>query len=119
MFKVVILILLVFSCKTRYSNATKSQLMDIVTSGLKLSEKLFRTDHAQEVASLVSNAFQDYSKSTKKSANPTSQVFTGFLKVLGLESEKITAIAINGLIFLAQLVSVCRFSVTLRSNCIF
>ncbi|KAH1019179.1 hypothetical protein HUJ04_009034 [Dendroctonus ponderosae] len=104
MFKALVLTLLVLSCKPRHSSAAKSQLIDILKS-LKLTEKLFRTDQAKQVASLVSNAFTDYANSRKKSTNPTSQVFTGFLKVLGFEAEKIAAIAINGLIFVAQLVS--------------
>ncbi|ERL88589.1 hypothetical protein D910_05974 [Dendroctonus ponderosae] len=113
MFKALVLTLLVLSCKPRHSSAAKSQLIDILKS-LKLTEKLFRTDQAKQVASLVSNAFTDYANSRKKSTNPTSQVFTGFLKVVGFEAEKIAAIAINGLIFVAQLLGTSLMSKSSR-----
>lgn len=75
-------------------------------SGLKLAGKLLGFDAASEVAKLVTESFAKPKPSRKgDNAQSSSGIFTGFFRLLGLESTKIGAIAVNALVFLAQLVS--------------
>ncbi|KAL1505785.1 hypothetical protein ABEB36_005266 [Hypothenemus hampei] len=64
-----------------------------------------KLNRISEIANLINNAF----RSQQESANDPSdgkknQILMGFLKLFGFDSAKISAITINGLIFLAQLV---------------
>ncbi|KAJ3657921.1 hypothetical protein Zmor_009697 [Zophobas morio] len=73
-------------------------------SGFQLAGKLLGIDEANGVAQLVSEAF---GKSHKKGdgAEGTGNIFSGFLRILGFDSKKIGAIAVNAIIFVAQLIS--------------
>ncbi|EFA01551.1 hypothetical protein TcasGA2_TC007112 [Tribolium castaneum] len=73
-------------------------------SGFQLAGKLLGIDHANGVAQLVTEAF---GKAQKKGdgSEGTSNIFSGFLRVLGFDPKKIGAIAVNAIIFVAQLIS--------------
>lgn len=68
---------------------------------------------AKDVANLVSQSLgkQNSQKKTEEEKNETSStkstLVDGFFRLLGLDSHKIIAIAVNSVIFLAQLVSEC------------
>lgn len=70
-------------------------------SGFKLAGKLLGLDRASGVAELVSEAF---GKSTKKDDQGSKNIFSGFFRIFGLDTKKIGAIAVNAIIFVAQLV---------------
>lgn len=76
-------------------------------SGLQVAGKFFNADHAKGVASLVSEAF-DKSHAKNKDADQQGNMFSGFLRMLGFDTKKIGAITVNAIIFVAQLVSLCR-----------
>lgn len=98
MFVVIIFLLVVAS------SAEEKTVFGKLKSGFQLAGKLLGIDHATGVAQLVTEAF---GKSHKKGdgSEGTSNIFSGFLRVLGFDAKKIGAIAINAIIFVAQLVS--------------
>lgn len=78
-----------------------------IKSSFQYAGKLLGLDESNSVTKLVSEAF---SKSSKKMAddnnnNNNNNIFSGFLRILGLDTKKISAIAVNAIIFVAQLVS--------------
>lgn len=102
-----ILLIIFFGCFFAVSTAKETEDTGVfgkLKSGLKLAGKLLGFDAASEVAKLVTESF---AKPSRKGDNTqsTSGIFTGFFRLLGLESTKIGAIAVNALVFLAQLVS--------------
>lgn len=84
--------------------ANKSIFKQSTFSGLQLAGKFLNSDHAKGVAKLVSEAFE---KTRDKNNNDEKQsnIFSGFLRVLGFDTKKIGAITVNAIIFVAQLVS--------------
>lgn len=58
-------------------------------------------DKAKEVANLVTESFGKPARKGDGGVN----IFSHFLKLLGLEPKKLSAIALNAVLFLAQLVS--------------
>lgn len=77
-----------------------------LASGIRLAGKLLGIDKATEVAELVSNAFGNTKTESKKGddGNDQQNIFSGFLRILGFDAKKIGAIAVNAIIFVAQLV---------------
>lgn len=95
---VVILLVLVVS-----STAEEKTVFGKLKSGFQHAVKLLGIDHANGVAQLVTEAFGKAHK--KGDGNETGNIFSGFLRVLGFDAKKIGAIAVNAIIFVAQLVS--------------
>lgn len=73
-------------------------------TGLKLAGQFLGLDTASEVAKLVTESFAKPSRKGD-TANSGTNIFSGFFRILGLESSKIGAIAVNAIVFFAQLVS--------------
>lgn len=73
-----------------------------------MASNMFSLDHASTIARLVSQAFGKKSSSNKyQQDQPNGEsMFGGFFRLLGLGGSKIGALAINTIIFLAQLVSI-------------
>ncbi|XP_018571604.1 uncharacterized protein LOC108911215 [Anoplophora glabripennis] len=94
---------LLISCTKSVENENFS-VLDKLKSGLQLAGKFLNSDHAKGVANLVSEAFE---KTHNKNNNDDKQsnIFSGFLRVLGFDTKKIGAITVNAIIFVAQLIS--------------
>lgn len=73
-------------------------------SGFQFAGKLLGIDQAKGVAQLVSQAF---GKAHKKGdgSEATNNLFSRFFRILGFDVKKIGAIAVNAIIFVAQIVS--------------
>ncbi|XP_072387341.1 uncharacterized protein [Diabrotica undecimpunctata] len=63
----------------------------------------FSMDHASKVANLVSNALGS-KPSPPKHTEGTNNIFSGFLRLFGFENKQISAIAVNAIILIAQLI---------------
>lgn len=74
-----------------------------IKSSFQYAGKLLGLDEAGSVAKLVTEAFGKTAKKFEDSHRNT--MFTGFFRILGLDTKKISAIAVNAIIFVAQLVS--------------
>lgn len=106
MFKIFIIALLTINCYPVHTiSKSNLKLFDTLTSGVKFTENLINMDYANGVTKLVSDAFKNLTTTKNGMKSAASEIFTGFIKILGFDSKKIGAIGINGLIFLAQLVS--------------
>ncbi|CAG9764152.1 unnamed protein product [Ceutorhynchus assimilis] len=85
-------------------------------SGEKIDENVSNVDYSSEASKLVSEAYYNDTANGKVEATSiTNKIFTGLFKILGFDSEKIGAIAVNGLIFLAQLLGTSLLSNTSRA----
>lgn len=69
---------------------------------MKFTHKFLTSDHADQVARLVSDAFVRYRNNADQ--NIKEDIFPGFLRLLGFETKKIEAIVVNALIVIAELV---------------
>jgi hypothetical protein len=98
MFVVVIFLLLVCA------SSEEQTVFGKLKSGFQLAGKILGIDHATGVAQLVTEAFGKSHPKGDGSEGP-SNIFSGFLRILGFDSKKIGAIAVNAIIFVAQLVS--------------
>lgn len=67
-----------------------------------MAGELFSSDHASKVANLVSNALGG--KTNHEKTEEKSNIFSGFLRLFGFESRQISAITVNAIILIAQLV---------------
>lgn len=65
--------------------------------------KILGLDKSSGIAQLVSETFGTAGQKTGD-AEGGQNIFSGFLRVLGFDTKKIAAIAVNGVIFLAQIV---------------
>lgn len=74
-----------------------------IKSSFEYAGKLLGLNEAYSVTNLVSETFGKTSKKMNDEQNST--IFSGFLRILGLDTKKISAIAVNAIIFVAQLVS--------------
>lgn len=75
-----------------------------IKSSFHYAGKLLGLDEAYSVTKLVTEAF---GKATKKTEdNQRGTIFSGFFRILGLDTKKISAIAVNAIIFVAQLVRI-------------
>lgn len=72
-------------------------------TSFEMAGKFLGLDKAESVAKLVSDAF---GKSGKKGDEEEGNIFSGFLRIFGFDSKKIGAIAVNAIIFVAQLVRI-------------
>ncbi|CAH0561028.1 unnamed protein product [Brassicogethes aeneus] len=75
-----------------------------IKSGFQMAGKLLGLEQAKGVANLVSQAFGKNNRKDEK-GNNGGNVFSGFLRVLGFDAKRISAIAINAIIFVAQMIS--------------
>jgi hypothetical protein len=98
MFVVVVFLLLVCA------SSEEQTVFGKLKSGFQLAGKILGIDHATGVAQLVTEAFGKSHPKGDGSEGP-SNIFSGFLRILGFDSKKIGAIAVNAIIFVAQLVS--------------
>lgn len=92
------------------SEEVSSGVMGKIKNGFKMATKLLGLDRAQGVAQLVSETFgggSHHNPKYKKGSNDqnSQNLFSGFFRLLGLDAGKLGAIAINGFIFIAQMVS--------------
>lgn len=75
-----------------------------IKAGFQMAGKFFGLDKANNLAQLVSETFAGkHIKRNTKDHN--ANIFSGFLRLLGLDTKKLSAIAVNAIIFVAQLVS--------------
>lgn len=81
-------------------------MFEKMQSGFQAAGKLLGLDRSGGVAQMVSEAF---GKQHKKGdgAEGGQNIFSGFLRIFGFDTKKIGAIAVNAIIFVAQLVSNC------------
>ena len=94
-------------------------MLDKIKSGLKYAKNYLET--AKEIADLVSQSLKqikhnkrgdDYDTAGyKKNRIPVkdseaNNLVSGFFRLLGLDSPRIAAIAVNSVVFIAQMVSV-------------
>ncbi|KAJ3630560.1 hypothetical protein MTP99_011752 [Tenebrio molitor] len=98
MFVVVVFLLLVCA------SSEEQTVFGKLKSGFQLAGKILGIDHATGVAQLVTEAFGKSHPKGDGSEGP-SNIFSGFLRILGFDSKKIGAIAVNAIIFVAQLIS--------------
>lgn len=110
----------------------RNGLMDNINSGLKMlgknDRRLFNTRHSysnrtssgisNKVADLVSQSFAPAKSNGNRNNNrqdaivigentpslPDTSLMSGMLRLLGFDSSKIGAVAVNGIIFIAQMV---------------
>lgn len=77
-----------------------------LATGIRLAGKLLGFDEATGVAELISEAFGKTDTLSKKGDEGDEQknIFSGFLRILGFDAKKVGAIAVNAIIFVAQLV---------------
>lgn len=81
-------------------------ILDKLTSGFKLAGKLLGLDRVTGVSQLVSDAFAANTERNSNGENVgETNIFSGFLRIFGFDVKKIGAIAVNAIIFVAQLVS--------------
>ena len=76
--------------------------------GLDMAGKFLGLNTAQGVAHLVSSSFMKTRPMWLREGSDTTVqhgIFSGFFRLLGLDSTKLGAIALNAIIFIAQLVS--------------
>lgn len=74
-------------------------------SGFQLAGRLLGIDQANGVAQLVTQAFGKNHDPKGDAGEGPKNIFSSFLRVLGFDAKKIGAIAVNAIIFVAQLVS--------------
>lgn len=104
--KIIILLIAISSIICSDNTDQPSGVMGKIKSSLQLASKMLGLDRATGVAQLVSETFGGGAKS-KKGDNADEQnqnLFSGFFRLLGLDSGKLGAIVINGFILLAQMV---------------
>lgn len=81
-------------------------ILDKLTSGFKLAGKLLGLDRVAGVSQLVSETFSGNIQRDTKQDNGGNNIFSSFLRIFGFDVKKIGAIAVNAIIFVAQLVSI-------------
>lgn len=74
-----------------------------IKSGIQFAGKLLGLDEVNKVAKLVADNFHKAARN--KQDDRGNAIFSGFFRILGLNTKKISAIAVNAIIFVAQLVS--------------
>ncbi|XP_071056582.1 uncharacterized protein [Onthophagus taurus] len=90
---------------------SESNLFDKLASGFKFAGKLLGIDHVADVSSLISKAFSSNKRlkngfvENDENKNHNDNIFAGFLRIFGFDPKKIAAIGVNGIIFMAQLIS--------------
>ncbi|XP_044749118.1 uncharacterized protein LOC123309884 [Coccinella septempunctata] len=104
----IVFIFLLF-CATVYPQKIReSRTMGMfgkIRSGLEMAGKFLGLDTAKGVAELVSNAFgkNDHRKEDNEEG-AGGNIFSGFLRMLGFDARRIGAIAVNSIVFIAQLI---------------
>lgn len=78
-------------------------------SGFQFAGKLLGIDQANGVAQLVSQAFGKAQTRKGDEGAATNNLFSSFFRILGFDVKKIGAIAVNAIIFVAQIVSLIQF----------
>ncbi|KAK9870011.1 hypothetical protein WA026_006106 [Henosepilachna vigintioctopunctata] len=73
-------------------------------SGLEMAGKWLGLDRSRGVANLVSEAFGKINN-RKGDYEESGNIFSGFLRMLGFDAKKIGAIAVNSIVFIAQLIN--------------
>lgn len=88
-------------------------VLDKIKTGFEYASNYLET--AKDIADLVANSLgskqkekrgEDEDAKNKGSFGP-STVMSAFFRLFGLDSQKVTAIAVNSVIFLAQMVLAC------------
>lgn len=88
-----------------FESDSAAKMFGKLRSGFQLAGELLGVDATQGIAQLVASTFgKSNAKIKGESADGGQNIFGGLLRILGLDSKKVGAIAINALIFVAQLV---------------
>ncbi|XP_037029216.1 uncharacterized protein LOC119069263 [Bradysia coprophila] len=91
----------------------RKSLSENIQDGLVFAGKIFGIDHASEIADMVANTFSNKSKQHKYQNrqddpgdynNHNTLMISNILQLIGLDSAKIGALAVNGIIFIAQVI---------------
>lgn len=86
-------------------------------SSIQWASKLLGLDKASDVANLVSSAFGKRQKkmdnNNNNSEKTSGNIFSGFLRIFGFDGKKVGAIAVNAIIFVAQLVNILTFKISI------
>ncbi|GJQ64997.1 hypothetical protein Trydic_g7159 [Trypoxylus dichotomus] len=80
-------------------------ILDKLTSGFKLAGKLLGLDRVTSISQLVSESFGGNIKRNTAENEDEPNIFSNFLRIFGFDVKKIGAIAVNAVIFVAQLIS--------------
>lgn len=75
-----------------------------IKAGFEIAGKFLGINQSTNLAQMVSQTFSG--KHIKKNGNfkGDTTIFSGFLRLLGLDTKKLSAIAVNAIIFVAQMV---------------
>ncbi|XP_076683496.1 uncharacterized protein LOC143376737 [Andrena cerasifolii] len=88
----------------------KDGVLDKIKAGLEYATNYLET--ARDIADLVARSLgrkqseeQEDTAAKKKDGFGPSNIMSAFFRLVGLDSQKVTAIAVNSVIFLAQMIS--------------
>ncbi|KAF5302165.1 hypothetical protein FQR65_LT08588 [Abscondita terminalis] len=84
---------------------TSSGVFGKIKAGIEIAGKYLGFDPENSLAQMVSETFSGKHTKTQREEPSHFNVFSGFLRLLGLDTKKISAIAVNAIIFVAQLIS--------------
>ncbi|XP_045479645.1 uncharacterized protein LOC123684430 [Harmonia axyridis] len=104
-FSLVLLLLCAFSEAQMHGEArSMTAMFGKIKSGLQMAGKFLGIDTAKGVADLVSEAFGKHNRRKGDEADAGGNIFSGFLRMLGFDAKRIGAIAVNSMVFVAQLI---------------
>lgn len=120
----ILLICVIVTLKKCDSTAIRRSLVDNIHSGIRFAGKILGIDTAADVAELVSKAFSKNLLRNKNNETPKSEqkkeqpnnLLGGLFRLMGLEGPKLGALAINGIIFIAQMIGKSLMSQNVESN---
>lgn len=95
--------LVVFFLLSVNSVSAFEDVVNKIKSGFQFAGKLLGLDEVTKVAKLVADNFHKAARNNQDDRG--NAIFSGFFRILGLNTKKISAIAVNAIIFVAQLVS--------------
>ncbi|KAK5643669.1 hypothetical protein RI129_007514 [Pyrocoelia pectoralis] len=99
-------ILLVVKSVSSSNDDNSSGVIGKIKAGFEIAGRFLGFDPANSLAQMVSDTFGGkHSKSSSEGLDGKFHIFSGFLRLLGLDAKKISAIAVNAIIFVAQLIS--------------
>ncbi|KAB0799105.1 hypothetical protein PPYR_06985 [Photinus pyralis] len=100
------LFLILLVIKNVSSDDQSSGVMGKIKAGFEIAGKFLGIDPSNSLAQMVSDTFSGkHSKPSSEEFDGKFHIFSGFLRLLGLDTKKISAIAVNAIIFIAQLIS--------------
>lgn len=100
----ILLLLLLFINISRQEQTSATGMFGNIAKGIRLAGKLLGLDKSTGVAELVSETFGKTDKKGDDGDGGQQNIFSGFLRILGFDAKRVGAIAVNAIIFVAQLV---------------